>query len=91
MGKREYLRGSDGRQVYTQFREQTLRDVARRTGARFYRAFVGYEMDQAFQEILRRERLIAGFEITTQYRDLYPYLLLGCLAAFLVVLGIDRD
>jgi Ca-activated chloride channel family protein len=91
MGKREFLRGADGRQIYTQFREQTLRDVARRTGARFYRAFVGYEMDQAFQEILRREKQIAGFEITTQYEDLYPYLLLGCLGTFLVLLGMDRD
>jgi Ca-activated chloride channel family protein len=90
-GTREYLRTSDGRQVYTQFREQTLRDVARRTGGRFYRSFVGYEMDQAFQEILRREKQIAGFEITTQYEDLYPFLLLGCLGMFLVLLAMDRD
>jgi len=89
-GIRRYLQSEDGTQVYTLFRENTLREISRRTAARFYRSFVGYEMAQAFDDIVLKEREIKGFKVTTQHQDIYYFFLVGSLGLFFILLTLDR-
>ncbi|MDA2933480.1 VWA domain-containing protein [Acidobacteria bacterium AH-259-D05] len=89
-GIRRYLQGEDGTQVYTLFRESTLREISRRTTARFYRSFIGYEMAQAFDDMVLKEREIKDFEVTTQYQDIYYFFLVSSLGLFFILLTLDR-
>lgn len=88
---RQYLFDDKGNQVFTQFSEATLRDIAARTGGRFYRSFVGTEMAHAFDEILMKEREIRDFKVSNEYLDIYHYFLLGSLGIFSLLLILDRQ
>jgi Ca-activated chloride channel homolog len=90
-GMRSYLQNEDGSQVFTQFSESTLRDIAKRTSARFYRSFIGYEMARAFESIILKEREIKNFRIVTHYQDIYYLFLVGSLGLFLFLLTLDRQ
>ncbi|MBI4481693.1 MAG: VWA domain-containing protein [Acidobacteria bacterium] len=90
-GLRKYLTDPEGSQVRTQFNERALREIARLTGGRFYRSFVGHEMSRALDEIIQKEREIRGFHVTSHYEDLYHVFLIGSLAVLCVLLVVSQQ
>ena len=55
-GMRLYLQNENESRIHTQFSQGTLKSIADDTSARFYRAFVGFEMERAFQDIILNVR-----------------------------------
>ncbi len=90
-GMRLYLQNETGGRVHTQFSQSTLKAIADDTSARFYRAFVGFEMEQAFQDIILKERELVDIKIVRYFQDVYYFLLLGSLGLFLFLLTLDRQ
>ncbi len=90
-GMRLYLQNETGGRVHTQFSQSTLKAIADDTSARFYRAFVGFEMEQAFQDIILKERELVDFKIVRYFQDVYYFILMGSLGLFLFLLTLDRQ
>ncbi len=90
-GMRLYLQDETGSRVQTQFSQSTLKGIADDTSARFYRAFVGFEMERAFQDIILKERELVDFKIVRYFQDVYYFLLMGSLGLFLFLLTLDRQ
>ena len=68
------------------FDEKTLREIARLTGGRFYRASSGAQLQQAFAGIDRLEKTDATRRKLVSYEPLFMYPL--SLAALLLLIGI---
>lgn len=68
------------------FDEKTLREIARLTGGRFYRASSGAQLQQAFASIDQLEKTDATRRKLVSYEALFMYPL--ALAGFLLLLGI---
>lgn len=88
-GERETVLTDDaGRPMTTQFNETSLRSLAAATGGRYVRSVTGSEMLDALHAIARADRRQTGWQITTDYRDVYALLLAaaGVAAASLVAL-----
>ena len=90
-GMRLYLQNETGGRVHTQFSQSTLKAIADDTSARFYRAFVGFEMERAFQDIILKERELVDFKIVRYFQDVYYFILIGSLGLFLFLLTLDRQ
>ncbi len=90
-GMRLYLQNETGGRVHTQFSQSTLKAIADDTSARFYRAFVGFEMERAFQDIILKERELVDFKIVRYFQDVYYFILMGSLGLFLFLLTLDRQ
>ena len=88
---RLYLPDETGGRVQTQFSQSTLKGIADDTSARFYRAFVGFEMERAFQDIILKERELVDFKIVRYFQDVYYFLLMGSLGLLLFLLTLDRQ
>ena len=88
-GEREsLLKDEGGRTMTTRFNESSLRAVAAATGGQYIRSATGSELRAAFEEIANANRVQTGWRTTTEYRDVYVYLLAaaGLAAAALVAL-----
>ena len=88
-GEREsLLKDEGGRTMTTRFNESSLRAVAAATGGQYIRSATGSELRAAFEEIANANRVQTGWRTTTEYRDVYVYLLAaaGIAAAALVAL-----
>lgn len=83
----KYLtRGEGGPRIVSHAEAKTLRDIAEKTGARFFRGESNKQLDQALEEILFTGRPVAGFQSNPVRKDLYLYFLLAAFAC--LVLGI---
>jgi Ca-activated chloride channel family protein len=71
--------------LYTRFNEATLRDIATKTGGRYFRSETGSELKAAMQEIAARERAVLAYRTQIDYRDLYRECLAAAAAAVLVL------
>ena len=75
-GEREsLLKDEGGRTMTTRFNESSLRAVAAATGGQYIRSATGSELRAAFEEIANANRVQTGWRTTTEYRDVYVYLL----------------
>ena len=70
-----YMRDYWGRLVYTRLDEETLRDVARLTGGRYYRAEDENALARIYDEIGRLETHEIESQRYTTYTDLFQYVL----------------
>jgi Ca-activated chloride channel homolog len=83
-GKVQYLLGKDERPILTSFDESSLRLVADRSGGRYYRAYSGTDMTQAFNDIFLRSREIQGFRRVRELQEHYRDFLLAAFGLLLV-------
>jgi Ca-activated chloride channel family protein len=86
-GEREsLLRDESNRVMTTRFNESSLRAVAAATGGQYIRSATGGELRAALEEIAGANRVQTGWRTTTEYRDVYLFLLAaaGVAAAALV-------
>jgi Ca-activated chloride channel family protein len=80
----KYATTLTGERIVSKAQARTLRDLAERTGARFYRGEDTRQVDAAIQEILVDGRPLAGYEANPSKKDLYFHVL---AAAFLLMLA----
>jgi len=73
-----------GERVISQAQARTLRDLAERTGGRFYRGEDNGQVQEAIEEILVNGRPVAGYEANPTRKDYFFFFL---AAAFLSMLG----
>jgi gamma-glutamyltranspeptidase len=73
-----------GERLITRAQARTLRDVAERTGANFYRGEDDRQVAAAIDEILISGRPLAGYQSTPTRHDLFFYFL---AAGFLCMLA----
>ncbi|HEV2691109.1 MAG TPA: VWA domain-containing protein, partial [Bryobacteraceae bacterium] len=83
-GRVQYLTGKNDQPLLTVFDESTLRNIAARSGGRYYRARTGQEMNQAFDDIFAKAREIQGYTRAREPRELYRELLAAAFALFLL-------
>ena len=87
-GRDVFLRDDDGNMMTTRFNETTLRSMAEATGGVYVRATHGGDLRDAIETIARSELRQTGFKTTTEYRDVYAFLVAaaGVTAVGLVAL-----
>lgn len=84
-GQRQYLVNDRGQRLSSRIQEDTLKMIASSTGARYYRATSGEEIQQALDQVMTEERPIKGYLLHNATRELFSYFL---LAAFAFGLGL---
>jgi len=80
--RKRYLRGQDGRYVRTQLDEVPLKEIARLTGGRFFRAEDEEGLKSVYAEIDNLEVSERDFVHYQQLKDLFPGLLVLALLLF---------
>jgi Ca-activated chloride channel homolog len=80
----KWATGMTGERLKTKAQARTLRDIAERTGGRFYRGEDNRQIDAAIDELLISGRPLAGYEANPTKRDYFFYFLAG---AFLCMLA----
>jgi gamma-glutamyltranspeptidase len=80
----KYATTLTGERLVSKAQARTLRDLAERTGARFYRGEDTRQVEAAIQDILVDGRPLAGYEANPSKKDLYFYFL---SVAFLCMLA----
>jgi hypothetical protein len=70
-GRETPLRDDEGRPVLTKFSETTLRAIAADTGGVYLHSTNPGELRRALEQIAARDRTVAGWRTTTEYRDVY--------------------
>lgn len=83
-GQRQYLVDDRGLRLTSSLQEDTLKSVATGTGARYFRATSGEQVEQALDQVITGERPIQGYRLNQTTQELFPYFL---LAAFVAALG----
>ena len=76
------------RYVYqpTRIDEKTLREIARETGGKYFRARSGKELERIYDEIDRLEKTKISVSAHTEYTELFPYFLYAGLALLVLEL-----
>jgi Ca-activated chloride channel family protein len=80
------LQDENGVVLRTRFTETTLRDIAARTGGRYFRSITGGELAGAMAGVVDRERTVRGWTVSKDYRDLYRECLVAGGAALFILL-----
>ena len=80
----KYLTREGGARIVSQAQAQTMREIADRTGASFFRGEDERQVDRALDDILVQGRPIAGYQANPVRRDLYEHFL---KAAFVSLIG----
>jgi Ca-activated chloride channel family protein len=83
-GHMRYLTGEHDEPILTTFAEDTLRQVADRSGANYYRAYTGTDIDRAFHDIFAKAREVEGYRRVRQPRELYRIFLGAAFGLFLL-------
>jgi Ca-activated chloride channel family protein len=86
-GRMQYARNRDGTLMLTKLDEETLKEIARITGGRYYRATDEKALDEIYKQILEMEK--TAFEVRTfkHRQELARYFLpFGLLAVLIEVL-----
>jgi len=81
-----YARGPDGRLLLTQMDEETLREIARITGGRYFRAVDKDSLQKIYQQIDKLEKTKIEVKQYMEYTELFQYALV--MALFLLTLSI---
>lgn len=76
-GRETFLEDEAGQVLMTRFDEATLQQLSGSTGGRYFRSVTGGELRAALDEAAVAERRQIGWVTTTEYRDLYLFLLAG--------------
>ncbi len=82
----KYLTREGGARIVSQAQAQTMREIADRTGAIFYRGEDERQVDRALDDILVQGRPVAGYQANPVRQDLYEYFLMAAFAC--LILGI---
>ncbi len=77
----QYLLDDAGRRVTTTFDEKTLVRVAAATGGQYVRSTTGSELARAVPGLMKADRRILRWRVSTDYRDLYPFALAAAIVA----------
>jgi Ca-activated chloride channel family protein len=80
----QYATALTGERIISKAQARTLRDLAERTGARFFRGEDNRQVNQAIDEMLINGRPVAGYQANPTRQDLFFYFL---AAGFLFLLG----
>jgi Ca-activated chloride channel family protein len=80
----KYATSRNGERIISKAQARTLRDVAERTAARFYRGEDDRQVDAAIDEVLTTGRPVGGYRADPIKQDLYFYFL---SAAFLCMIA----
>jgi Ca-activated chloride channel family protein len=80
----KYATAMTGERIKTKAQARTLRDLAERTGARFYRGEDNRQVQTAIDDMLNTGRPLAGYQANPTKKDYYFYFL---SAAFIFMLG----
>ena len=86
-GREAFLEDEAGQVLMTRFDETTLRRISASTGGRYFRSVTGGELRSAFDAAAMAERRQIGWATTTEYRDLYLFLLAAAGASALALVG----
>ena len=78
--------GTGGTRLISHAEVKTLREIAEKTGAQFYRGENNKQVDKAIEDILVTGRPVAGYESNPIRKDLYIYFLGAAFAC--LILGI---
>ena len=81
-GKVQYLLGKNDQPILTTFDESSLRQVAANSGGRYYRAYTGPQMTQAFSDIFTKAREVQGYRRVSEPHELYRTFLISALGFF---------
>ena len=79
----KYLTREGGTRLISHAEARTMREIAEKTGGRFYRGEINKQIDQALEDILFTGRPIAGFQSNPVRKDLYLYFLAGAFACLI--------
>lgn len=82
----QYLTREGGARIVSQAQAQTMREIADRTGGRFFRGEIEQQVDVALDQILVQGRPISGYQANPVREDLYEYFLMAAFAS--LILGI---
>jgi Ca-activated chloride channel family protein len=82
----KYLTREGGARIVSQAQAATMREIAERTGASFFRGEDERQVDRALDDILVQGRPISGYQANPVREDLYEYFLMAAFAA--LILGI---
>jgi hypothetical protein len=77
----QYLLDDAGRRVTTKFDETTLVRVAAASGGHYVRSTTGSELARAVPELVKADRRIVRWRVSTDYRDLYPFAVAAAIVA----------
>ena len=80
----KYITRGEGSRVISRAEDRTMRDIAERTGARFYRGENSTQVQQGIDDILVSGRPVAGYQANPIRMDLYFYFL---SAAFICLIA----
>ena len=88
-GQREtFLEDERGRLLMTRFNETSLRSLAAATDGQYIRSATGGELRSALEEIAGADRIQTGWRTTTEYRDIYLYLIAAAITAAIALVAI---
>jgi Ca-activated chloride channel family protein len=79
----KYLTREGGTRLISHAEARTMREIAEKTGGRFYRGEINKQIDQALEDILFTGRPVAGFQSNPVRKDLYLYFLAGAFACLI--------
>ena len=83
-GRKVYARNADGSLYMTELDEDTLKDIAERTGGKYYRATDEQALDEIYQRILEMEKTAFQVKSFRHRKELAKYVLPAGLAVLLL-------
>ncbi len=82
-GRKVYARNADGSLYMTELDEDTLKDIAQRTGGKYYRATDEQALDEIYKRILDMEKTAFSVKSFRQRKEVAKYILPAGLAVLL--------
>ena len=83
-GRKVYARNADGSLYMTELDEDTLKDIAERTGGKYYRATDEQALDEIYRRILEMEKTAFRVKSFRQRKEVAKYVLPAGLAVLLL-------
>jgi Ca-activated chloride channel homolog len=80
----KYLQREGGARLVSHAEMRTMREIAEKTGGRFFRGESNKQIDQGLEEILFTGRPVAGFPSNSVRKDLYFYFLAAAFTCLVV-------
>lgn len=85
-GRAGHLENGQGVPLVSKLTVETLQDIAKQTGGRFFQASSGAELEAALKSILDAEREVIGYEVGASTRELFHYFVLFAFFSFVLVM-----
>ena len=80
----KYLTREGGTRLVSQAQSRTMRDVADRSGGRFFRGESNQQINMALDELLFQGRPISGYQANPVSKDLFQYFLIAAFVSLLI-------